>query len=305
MTPMRQGPPAGFAYDQAFSRNLGWVTPLEQQRLRGKRVAIAGLGGVGGIHLLTLARLGIGKAHLADFDAFDIANFNRQAGATVSTLGRAKVDVLAEMARDINPEIELGLFADGVTAANLDAFLGGADIYIDGLDFFAFDARERVFAACHAAGIPAVTVAPLGMGAALVNFLPGRMSFEQYFRLAGASDAEKRIRFLVGLAPSMLQRRYLADPSFVDLAHDRGPSTAMACQLCAGVAATEALKILLGRGPVSAAPVSVHYDAYRGVLKRTWRPGGNRNPIQQAVIALARRQIAGMAGAQAKDGMSA
>ena len=46
-----------FDYDTAFSRNLGWVTEAEQGLLRGKRVAIAGMGGVGGVHLLTLARL--------------------------------------------------------------------------------------------------------------------------------------------------------------------------------------------------------------------------------------------------------
>ena len=49
-----------FAYDAAFSRNIGWVTEAEQATLRRKRIAIAGMGGVGGGHLLTLARLGIG-----------------------------------------------------------------------------------------------------------------------------------------------------------------------------------------------------------------------------------------------------
>ena len=66
-----------FNYHQAFSRNIGWVTAEEQELLRHKRVAIAGMGGVGGIHLLTLARLGIGAFHIADFDVFDIVNFNR------------------------------------------------------------------------------------------------------------------------------------------------------------------------------------------------------------------------------------
>ena len=64
-----------FNYEQAFSRNIGWVTPAEQQQLRGKCVAIAGGGGVGGVHLLTLARLGVGRFRIADFDTFDIANF--------------------------------------------------------------------------------------------------------------------------------------------------------------------------------------------------------------------------------------
>ena len=280
-----------FIYDEAFSRNIGWLTRQEQDRLRHKRVAIAGLGGVGGVHLLTLCRLGIGKFHLADFDAFALANFNRQAGATVSTLGQNKLDVMIRQALDINPEIEIKGFANGVTADNLDVFLDGVDLYIDGLDFFAFEARQRVFAACAAKGIPAVTAAPLGMGAAVLNFLPGGMSFDDYFRLNEGAEAEKPLRFLMGLAPARLQMGYLADPSTVDLTNRKGPSTIMACQLCAGVAATEALKILLGRGSVRVAPRGYHFDAYRNKLALTWRPGGNRNPLQRLFIALAKRKL--------------
>jgi molybdopterin-synthase adenylyltransferase len=280
-----------FQYEEAFSRNLGWLTREEQNLLRDKRVAIAGLGGVGGVHLTTLARLGVGRFTLADFDSFDLANINRQAGAALSSLGRPKTEVLANMARDINPEVELQIFADGVHAANIDRFLSGVDLYVDGLDFFAFAARELVFGACHARGIPATTVAPLGMSAALLNFVPGGMSFEEYFRLKDASDAEKPVRFLLGLAPSRLHLSYLADPSFIDLGRQRGPSTAMACQLCAGVAATEALKILLRRGPILAAPHGLQFDAYRNQMVRTWRPWGNANPLQRVMIWLARRQL--------------
>ncbi|MET0056427.1 MAG: ThiF family adenylyltransferase, partial [Candidatus Thiodiazotropha sp. 6PLUC10] len=80
----------GFDYQTAFSRNIGWVTKGEQQRLRQARVAIAGLGGVGGSHLLTLTRLGIGEFNLADFDTFAVENFNRQAGANLNTVGQPK-----------------------------------------------------------------------------------------------------------------------------------------------------------------------------------------------------------------------
>src|SRR4051794_2344976 len=180
-----------FSYDEAFSRNIGWVTPDEQRALRRKRVAIAGLGGVGGVHLITLARLGIGAFNLADFDTFDLANFNRQAGALMSTMGRSKVDVLAEAARDINPEVDLQLFRDGVSNGNLDRFLAGADLYVDGLDFFAFEARRDTFASCARLGIPAITAAPLGMGVAMLNFLPGGMTFEDYFQWGNRPDAEK------------------------------------------------------------------------------------------------------------------
>ena len=280
-----------FHYETAFSRNIGWLTEAEQALLRHKRVAIAGLGGVGGSHLLTLTRLGIGAFHLSDFDEFELPNFNRQAGATVSALGQKKAEVLTRMARDINPELDIRLFPEGVQHDNVHDFLDGVDLYVDGLDFFAVQARRAVFAACTELGIPAVTAAPLGMGTALLNFLPGAMSFEEYFQLAGQDENEQLLRFLLGLSPAMLQGRYLVDPTTVDLANHRGPSTPMACELCAGVAATQALKILLGRGKVVAAPRGLHFDAYRNKLSRTWRPGGNRNPIQRLGMAIARRRF--------------
>jgi len=281
-----------FSYSQAFSRNIGWVTRAEQEALRRKRVAIAGMGGVGGIHLLTLARLGVGAFHIADFDTFDIANFNRQVGATVSSLGRAKADVMEAMVKDINPDAEVTLFRDGVTDANLPEFFSGVDLYVDGLDFFAFAARQATFAACAELGIAASTAAPLGMGAALLNFLPRKTTFEQYFLWRQHSEDEKAIRFLLGLAPAGLHRPYLVDPSTVNLAERRGPSTIIACQLCAGIVAAEALKMLLGRGEVRAAPHGVHFDAYRNRLVHTWRPGGNNHPFQRMALAIARRTLA-------------
>ncbi|HHH39660.1 MAG TPA: ThiF family adenylyltransferase, partial [Sedimenticola sp.] len=279
-----------FCYDEAFSRNIGWVTETEQQLLRTRRIAIAGLGGVGGSHLLTLTRLGVGRFHIADLDTFELANFNRQAGASLRHLGRPKVDVLAELALDIHPGLEIVRFPQGVNEDNLERFLEGVDLYVDGLDFFAMEARRAVFAACAERGIPAVTAAPLGMGVALLNFLPGKMTFEEYFQLEGRPEQEQLLRFLLGLSPAMLQMGYLVDDSRVDLQAHKGPSTPMACELCAGVAATQALKILLGRGRVVAAPWGLHFDAYRDRLKKTWRPGGNANPVQRLGLRIARRK---------------
>ena len=284
---------AAFDYNTAFQRTLGWVTERELERIRNSTVAIAGLGGVGGAHLLTLARLGVGHFHIADFDVFELHNMNRQAGATMSRLGQPKLDVLADMALDINPELEMRRFPEGVTPANLEDFLAGVDIYLDGLDFFAFEIRRQVFAACREHGIPAVTAAPLGMGAALLNFLPNGMRFDDYFQFReGLSIHELSLRFMMGLAPAMLQMGYLADPDRVDLEGQRGPSTPMACDLCAGLAATEVLKLLLGRGRVRGAPHGLHFDAYRGRLAHTWRPGGNANPLQKLLLGLARKRLA-------------
>jgi molybdopterin/thiamine biosynthesis adenylyltransferase len=280
-----------FSYEQAFSRNIGWVTPQEQEVLRHKRIAIAGMGGVGGVHLLTLTRLGVGAFNIADFDLFNLVNFNRQVGATVSNLGRHKTDVLVEMARDINPELVIRTFPDGINEDNLSVFFSDVDLYVDGLDFFAFSARQATFSACANFGIPAITAAPLGMGSALLNFLPGKMTFEDYFQWGNRSDEEKALRFLLGLAPAGLHAHYLIDPSTINFAERRGPSTIIGCQLCAALAATEALKILLNRGKVWSAPHGLHFDAYRNKLIHTWRPGGNQNPLQWLGLKIARRGL--------------
>lgn len=279
-------------YNTAYSRNLGWVTNAEQDYLRNKRIAVAGLGGVGGSHLLTLTRLGIGAFNISDLDTFETVNLNRQAGASASTLGRPKVDVLAEMATDINPDLNVRRFPGGINAGNVDEFLEGCDLYVDGIDFFAMDARRLLFDACARKAIPAITAAPLGMGAALLTFMPGCMTFEQYFKLEGHSHEEQQIRLMAGLSPRLLQASYLADPSVVDFVNRKVPSTSMACELCAGIAATEALKILLKRGRIRPAPHGLHFDAYRQKLVRTWRPWGNANPVQKFLIAAIRKTLA-------------
>lgn len=282
---------SAFDYGKAFSRNIGWTTPAEQDRLRSARVAIAGLGGVGGGHVLTLSRLGIGALRIADFDRFEVHNFNRQAGAFVSTLGQPKAEVLARQAQDINPQMKVDVFPGGVDASNLDAFLDGIDVFVDGIDFFALDIRRKIFEACHSRGIPAVTAAPLGMGVSLLYFKPGAMSFERYFRLEGHDTLEQYARFIAGLSPSMLQRPYLVAPEAVDFASRRGPSTVMACELCAGVIGTAVLKLLLGRGTLRPAPWAMQFDAYRERLSFTWRPFGNAHPMQRLLLRLIRPHL--------------
>lgn len=283
-----------FNYEKAFSRNIGWVTEAEQAVLRTKRVAIGGAGAVGSFYANTFARLGFGKFVIADFDTYDIVNFNRQLGATMSTLGQPKSEVIRRMILDINPEADIRVFPEGVTTDNLNEFLRDVDFYVDGLDFFAFDARQQTFAKCAELGIPSTTCAPLGMGGASLTFLPGQTTFEQYFQWGDLPELDKAIRFIVGLAPAGLHRGYLVVPSAMNLKERRGPSTIMACNLCAGISATVALKVMLGRGKVLAAPHGLHFDAYRNKLVHTYRPGGSSNPLQRLAIGVGKRMYGKM-----------
>jgi hypothetical protein len=295
-----------FDYDAAFSRNIGWVTTDQQATLRRASVALAGQGGVGSEHAQTLARLGIGNFKISDFDEFSIHNMNRQAGCFMSTLGQPKMEVMARVIKDINPSINLQLFPGGIFKKDIDKFLEGVDVYVDCLDFFALAARRMVFAECHKRGIPVLTAAPVGMGTGFLYFSPTGMTAEDYFGWKdfplpypegpendGYKEADKLemfVRFATGLTPGMLMRNYIADDSTFDFHKRKGPSTAMACKLCAGVMGTAVLKLLLKRGEVKAAPWGLHFDAFEARLKTTYRPMGYANPLQKITARFVREK---------------
>ena len=281
-----------FDYSTAFSRNIGWVTHKEQQALKNKRVAVGGLGGVGGSHLVTLARMGVGNFNISDLDEFELANMNRQHGAGMSTLGRAKANTMESVIHDINPGADIRVFENGITPENLDDFLAGCDLYMDSLDIFALDIRRRVFQACYDLGIPTITAAPMGMGTAFLIFLPGKMSFEQYFCLDGYDFEDQIIKFVIGVSPTVQQRHYLVDRSAVNFLKKKVPSTAMGIEIAAGVACSNAIKLLLGRGPIIHAPWGLHFDAYRNRMIKTWRPFGNNGPTQKLMFWYVKRLLA-------------
>lgn len=265
---------------EAFSRNLGLLSEDDQRQLLEARVAVAGAGGVGGLHLLTLARLGVGKFYIADFDTFDTVNINRQYGAYVSTLDRHKGEVLQEMVRDINPYADVHLFPGGVTLENLDAFLDGVDIYVDGIDFFEIDIRRAIFNRCREMGIYALTAAPLGFGATLQVFAPDGMSFDDYFAIRDGMDQNEKVAaFAAGLAPHPYHLKYL-DLSKVSLAKKRGPALALAITQASTLIATEVVKILTGKGTIRPVPAYLQIDLLRNKYTQGYLWLGGKNPIQ-------------------------
>ena len=229
--------------EAAFSRNIGLFSPGEQERLAEARVAIPGMGGVGGVHLINLVRTGIGRFHLADFDQYEPVNVNRQFGAKVPSFGRPKLAVMIEEAHSINPFLDIAPYPTGLTADNMEAFLTGVDVVLDGLDFFQFEIRRALFNMARSMGVPVITAGPLGYSSALLVFTQQGMGFDDYFDVGGElPEEQKYLRFAMGLAPRPTHIGYM-DLSRVDLKGGKGPSLNIACQLCSSLAATEAVRI--------------------------------------------------------------
>ena len=93
-----------------FARTQLLLGKAAMERLRESRVAVFGIGGVGGHVCEALARSGIGAFDLVDDDRVSLTNLNRQIIATTSTIGRCKVDVMRERILDINPEAEVRVY---------------------------------------------------------------------------------------------------------------------------------------------------------------------------------------------------
>lgn len=231
---------------------------------------------------MTMVRTGVGRFHLADFDTFSSVNINRQYGAKVPTFGRSKLETMIEEATAVNPFIQLKPFAEGVTVENIDQFLEGVDIVVDGIDFFEFEIRRLIFTSARQLGIPVITAGPLGFSSALLVFLPDKgMGFDEYFDIHdGLSDEDKYLQYALGLAPKGLHIRYM-DRKKICLEGKAGPSSAIACQLCAGMAVSEAVKLILGRRGVKAVPYYCQFDPYLNKYKKGFLWFGNRNPIQR------------------------
>ena len=136
-------------------------------RLQAARVLVVGVGGVGSWCAEALVRTGLGKITLVDDDVVAESNVNRQCPATAATVGRAKVEAMAERLRAINPgcEIEASFerFASGSSDSRSSRIssLARYDLVVDAID--SVDCKAELILAATEAGVPVVS----SMGAAL------------------------------------------------------------------------------------------------------------------------------------------
>jgi len=170
-------------YSNLFSRNSGLLTPEEQLVLKSSRIAIAGLGGVGGIQAVTLARAGVGKFNIADPETFQFSDHNRQYGAMKSTYGKNKAEVMKGIIQDINPTCEVKVFERGINSKNITEFIQGCDVVIDAIEYFSLEEKRFLYNEARKNGRYVFTCPIIGFGASLLTFDPKGLSFDEYFEL--------------------------------------------------------------------------------------------------------------------------
>ena len=144
-----------------FDRTEALVGSERLERLKGSRVAVFGVGGVGGYVCEALARSGIGELHLIDKDTVSETNINRQIVALHSTVGRYKTEVMRERIADINPDCVVVEYRSFYLPENADEFdLSGFDFVVDAID--TVSAKIELAVRTAREGIP--FVASMGTG---------------------------------------------------------------------------------------------------------------------------------------------
>lgn len=154
-----------FDYGEMTRRNIGFVTPEEQQRLHAARVFVCGTGGMGGACLQSLVRAGVGAFEIADFDRFEVSNLNRQVFSSIPDLGQPKVEVTARRLREIQPDLDVVVHG-AEWVSRLDEILPRCRVVVNGMDDIA--AGIRLYRAARAHGAIVIDAYPSTLPSVIV-----------------------------------------------------------------------------------------------------------------------------------------
>lgn len=139
-----------------FEREAMLIGEPAMEKLSRARVALFGVGGVGSYAAEALARSGVGSILLVDNDTVSVSNINRQLCALRSTVGKFKVDVVAERLLDINPKLKISTRKDFVLPENIDTFdFSEFDYVIDAID--TVSGKIAIVEGCAKAGTPMIS----------------------------------------------------------------------------------------------------------------------------------------------------
>ncbi len=164
-------------YRELFQRNYGVFSETEQERLRRARVLIVGCGGIGAMVAVILARSGIERFILCDFDVYGPTNMNRQIACFTDTLGRKKSEVVRETILRINPAAEVTAYTELLPHTRIAELMEDVDFVFPAADDFAFSIF--VFRDAGRLEKPALIVYPAGAWAHVSIIPPGAPSPEE------------------------------------------------------------------------------------------------------------------------------
>lgn len=163
-----------------YLRNIPTLGAEGQARLLSSSAAVVGAGGLGGLVIELLARLGMGRITVIDGDSFSEDNLNRQLLAREKDLGRLKARRAEERVAEINSAVEVSVRPVFLDPENAEELLGGSDLIIDALD--RIDVRILLEDTARRSGIPLVHGAIGGFLGEIATIIPGEDTLHSLYR---------------------------------------------------------------------------------------------------------------------------
>ncbi|MDR3564992.1 MAG: HesA/MoeB/ThiF family protein [Negativicutes bacterium] len=171
---------------ERYQRNIGTVGLAGQIRLLESRVAVVGAGGLGGMVVELLARMGVGYLRVIDGDCFAAHNLNRQLLATENNIGENKAQAAVRRVAAVNSEITVEAVPCLLDESNAVRLLDGMHVVVDALDNFS--ARILLSRVAAQLGIPMVHAAIAGFVGQVMTIFPGDKGLEQLYQRFPESD---------------------------------------------------------------------------------------------------------------------
>ena len=183
---------------ERYSRNQTSLSTADQLRLLQGRVAIIGLGGLGGAVVEILARLGVGHLTLVDGDVFEESNLNRQLLSSPELLGTSKAEAARQRVAALNAAVTARVVAAFLTRENGREILNEVDLAIDCLDNI--PSRLILENACNQAAIPLISAAIAGWSGQATTIFPGDTGLKLLYGKADQTP-RKGIEATLGTLP--------------------------------------------------------------------------------------------------------
>ncbi|MHA1578156.1 MAG: HesA/MoeB/ThiF family protein [Candidatus Freyarchaeota archaeon] len=206
-----------------YSRNivLDYIGFTGQKKLKGSRVLVVGVGGIGCYAALLFAQMGVGSIRLVDMDIVEVSNLQRQGLYNTELVNYPKVEAAKIQLTKLNPEITIEALPYFLDETNVMKLLDGVDVVVDGLD--AMEPRYVLNRACHKLGVPYIFGAAIETYGHVLTIIPGETACLECF-YGNISDETLPSCGQVGVFPPV--------PSIV-----------------ANIEVSEAVRILLGKSP--------------------------------------------------------
>jgi molybdopterin-synthase adenylyltransferase len=203
-----------------YVRNMKTLSPKDQITLLKSRVCVVGLGGLGGVLVEILARIGIGNLNLIDGDTFEDSNLNRQFLSSHALLKTNKTKAAEKRINEINPSIAVQCHFEYLNESNAERLVKNSHVVVDCLDNI--PSRFLLEKTSKKIGVPLVSAAVAGVSGHLTSIFP----------------EDKGLRLIYGNAETLTQKG--AEVSLGTLPQ--------AVTLIAATEASEVIKIILGKG---------------------------------------------------------